>query len=70
MKCQVDCDTITPQHFVSDGSCEQKILHLPELAFYCTGGVSEHVLGHLLCEYVIGTQPAVSCGYQDETAER
>jgi len=29
-----------------------------------------YVLGHLLCKYVIGTLPAVSCGYQDEAAEK
>lgn len=38
--------------------------------FNSAGDVQGYVLGHLLCEYVIGTQPAVSCGYQDETAEK
>lgn len=38
--------------------------------FNSAGDVPAYVLGHLLREYVIGTQPAVSCGYQDETAEK
>lgn len=38
--------------------------------FNSAGDISGDVLGHLLCGYVIGAQPAVSCGYQDGTAEK
>lgn len=38
--------------------------------FNSAGEDSGYVLGHLLSWYDTGTQPAVSCGYKDETAKK